>query len=115
MGASVLCSARRDVNNAPPADLTADAETAIAQDIGLASAGEVAIAGVGLDTLSDDALRKRVADITVYARVTAEHKQGLTRHRRSVFFDRGIRESQQTRQNSVSSHESPETAGWQPG
>jgi P-type Ca2+ transporter type 2C len=56
-----------------------DTAMAIAREIGLASAGEVAIAGVELDKLSDDALRKRAAKIAVYARVTAEHKLRIIR------------------------------------
>ena len=120
----VLGSAWRDLDNAPPADLTADVverdlvfvgltgmydpprpeakdaiakcraagirvvmitgdqpdtAMAIAREIGLASADEVAIGGVELDKLSDDALRKRVAKIAVYARVTAEHKLRIIR------------------------------------
>jgi Ca2+-transporting ATPase len=53
--------------------------TAIAQEIGLASDGDNAIAGVELDKMSDDALRKRVTSISVYARVTAEHKLRIVR------------------------------------
>jgi P-type Ca2+ transporter type 2C len=120
----VLGSAWRDLNNAPPANLTADVverdlvfvgltgmydpprteakdaiakcraagirvvmitgdqpdtAMAIAREIGLASAGDAAIAGVELDKLSDDALRKRMAEIAVYARVTAEHKLRIIR------------------------------------
>ena len=120
----VLGSARRDLNDALPADVTADVverdlvfvgltgmydpprpeakaaiakchaagirvvmitgdqpdtAMAIAREIGLASADEVAIAGVELDKLSDDALHKRVAKIAVYARVTAEHKLRIIR------------------------------------
>ena len=53
--------------------------TAIAREIGISSAGEVAVAGVELDKLSDDELRRRVTKITVYARVTAEHKLRIIR------------------------------------
>ena len=53
--------------------------TAIAREIGIASAEDVAIAGVELDKLSDDELHKRVARIAVYARVTAEHKLRIIR------------------------------------
>ena len=115
----VLGSAWRDLDNASPADLTADAvehdlvfvglsgmydpprqeakaavakcraagirvvmitgdhphtATAIAREIGIASDDDVAIAGGELDKMSDDELRKRAPKITVYARVTAEHK-----------------------------------------
>ena len=120
----VLGSAYRDLDNALPADLTADAverdlvfvgltgmydpprpeakdavakcraagirvvmitgdhpdtATAIAREIGIASADDVAIAGVELDKMSDDELRKRVPKIAVYARVTAEHKLRIIR------------------------------------
>jgi Ca2+-transporting ATPase len=120
----VLGSAWRDLGDASPADVTADAveqelvfvglsgmydpprpeareaiakcrtagirvvmitgdhpntATAIAREIGLASDGDNAIAGVELDRMSDDALRKRVANISVYARVTAEHKLRIVR------------------------------------
>jgi Ca2+-transporting ATPase len=56
-----------------------DTATAIAQEIGIASAGDVAIAGVQLDKMSDGELRKRVPKIAVYARVTAEHKLRIIR------------------------------------
>ena len=120
----VLGSAYRDLDNASPADLTADAverdlvfvgltgmydpprpeakeavakcraagirvvmitgdhphtATAIAREIGIASADDVAIAGVELDKMSDDELRKRAPKIAVYARVTAEHKLRIIR------------------------------------
>jgi Ca2+-transporting ATPase len=120
----VLGSAYRDMDNASPADLTADAvehdlvfvgltgmydpprpegkdavakchaagirvvmitgdhpgtATAIAREIGLASADDAAVAGVELDKMSDDELRKRVPKIAVYARVTAEHKLRIIR------------------------------------
>ena len=115
----VLGSAWRDLENASPADLTADAvehdlvfvglsgmhdpprqeakeavakcraagirvvmitgdhphtATAIAREIGIAADDDMAIAGVELETLSDDELRQRAPKIAVYARVTAEHK-----------------------------------------
>jgi len=120
----VLGSAYRDLDNASPADLTAEnierdlvfvglsgmydpprqeakeavakcraagirvvmitgdhphTATAIAREIGIASAEDVAIAGVELDKLSDDELHKRVDKIAVYARVTAEHKLRIIR------------------------------------
>ena len=120
----VLGSAYRDLDNASPADLTADAvehdlvfvglsgmydpprqeakeavakcraagirvvmitgdhphtATAIAREIGIASADDMAIAGVELDKMSDDELRKRAPRIAVYARVTAEHKLRIIR------------------------------------
>jgi Ca2+-transporting ATPase len=120
----VLGSAYRDLDDASPADLTADAvehdlvfvglsgmydpprqeakeavaecraagirvvmitgdhphtATAIAREIGIASADDMAIAGVELDELSDDELRQRAPKIAVYARVTAEHKLRIIR------------------------------------
>jgi Ca2+-transporting ATPase len=53
--------------------------TAIARDIGIASADDGVIAGVELDTMSDDELRRRVPRTAVYARVTAEHKLRIIR------------------------------------
>ena len=48
--------------------------TAIAREIGFASADEAAVSGIELDKMSDDELKQRVSKITVYARVSAEHK-----------------------------------------
>jgi P-type Ca2+ transporter type 2C len=56
-----------------------DTATAIAREIGIASSEEVAIAGVELDKMSGDELRKRVPKIVVYARATAEHKLHIIR------------------------------------
>jgi Ca2+-transporting ATPase len=56
-----------------------DTATAIAREIGIASAEDVAIAGVELDKMTDDELRKRAPKITVYARVTAAHKLRIIR------------------------------------
>jgi P-type Ca2+ transporter type 2C len=53
--------------------------TAIARELGIAAADNVAVAGVELDTMSDDELRKRVPKIAVYARVTAAHKLRIIR------------------------------------
>ncbi len=120
----VLGSAWRDLDNASPADLTAEnverdlvfvgltgmydpprqeakdavakcraagirvvmitgdhphTATAIAREIGIASAEDVAIAGIELDKMSDDELHKRVSKIAIYARVTAEHKLRIIR------------------------------------
>jgi Ca2+-transporting ATPase len=120
----VLGSAYRDLDNAFPADLTADAvETdlvfvgltgmydpprpeakdaiakcriagirvvvitgdhpntamAIAREIGLASDDDKVIAGVELDKMSDEELRRRAPEVAVYARVTAEHKLRIIR------------------------------------
>jgi len=120
----VLGSAWRDLDDASPADLTAEAvehglvfvglsgmhdpprpeaqaavaqcraagirvvmitgdhphtAMAIARNLGIASDDDVAIAGVELDQLSDDDLRTRAPKISVYARVTAEHKLRIIR------------------------------------
>ena len=53
--------------------------TAIAREIGIASAGDMAIAGVELDKMSDDDLRLQAPEVAVYARVTAEHKLRIIR------------------------------------
>ena len=53
--------------------------TAIAREIGIASAEDVAIAGVELDKMSEGELHKRVSKIAIYARVTAEHKLRIIR------------------------------------
>lgn len=53
--------------------------SAIAREIGIASADDTSIAGVELDKMSDDELHQRVARIAVYARVTAEHKLRIVR------------------------------------
>lgn len=56
-----------------------DTATAIAHEIGIASAEDKSITGIELNKISDDDLRKRVSTITVYARVTAEHKLRIIR------------------------------------
>ena len=53
--------------------------TVIARQIGVAMPADVAVAGIALDQMSDDELRRRVATIAVYARVTAEHKLRIIR------------------------------------
>ena len=120
----VLGSAYRDLDNAAPADLTADAvehdlvfvgltgmydpprpeaedaiatcraagirvvmitgdhpstATAIAGEIGLASKDDKPIAGVDLDKMSDEVLRRCAPEVAVYARVTAAHKLRIIR------------------------------------
>ena len=57
----------------------AETATAIGREIGLASATDVACAGVELDQMSEEELRQRVPKIPVYARVTAEHKLRIIR------------------------------------
>lgn len=57
--------------------------TAIARELGIAASDDhgddKAISGVELDKLTDEELRARVTTITVYARVTAEHKLRIIR------------------------------------
>jgi Ca2+-transporting ATPase len=53
--------------------------TAIAREIGIASAEDQAVSGVELDKLSEDDLRQRASKIAVYARVSAEHKLRIIR------------------------------------
>jgi len=52
---------------------------AIAQEIGLAKAGDVAISGTDLNKMTEQELQLRAPKIAVYARVTAEHKQRIIR------------------------------------
>jgi Ca2+-transporting ATPase len=52
---------------------------AIGREIGIASAADEAIAGVELEKMSGEELQRRAAKVTVYARVTAEHKLRIIR------------------------------------
>lgn len=52
---------------------------AIARELGIASGDDIALAGLELDQLSDDALRQRAPTVAVYARGTAEHKLRIVR------------------------------------
>lgn len=52
---------------------------AIAAEIGVSASDEVAISGTDLDKTSEEEFRTRVSKITVYARVTAEHKLRIVR------------------------------------
>lgn len=56
-----------------------DTAVAIGDELGLLQGGMEAIAGSELDHLSDQELRERVAQIAVYARVSAEHKLRVVR------------------------------------
>ena len=48
--------------------------SAIAREIGILEDGDEAIDGVELDAMSDEELKKRIMNISVYARVSPEHK-----------------------------------------
>lgn len=52
---------------------------AIAKEIGIAAKDDVAVTGAELQRMSDDELKGRVGAITIYARVTAEHKLRIVR------------------------------------
>ncbi len=56
-----------------------DTGTAIARDLGIATADSTAVTGLELDRMADEELRKRAPAIAVYARVTAEHKLRIVR------------------------------------
>jgi len=51
---------------------------AIAKELGI-GAGQPAVSGLDLDQMSDEVLSQRVAEIPVYARVTAAHKLRIVR------------------------------------
>ena len=51
-----------------------DTAVAIAQELGVLAGSEQALTGLELDRLSDEALAQRVEQVSVYARVSAEHK-----------------------------------------
>ena len=52
---------------------------AIAQELGIVSGDATAITGAELDKMPGDELQRRVSEIAVYARVTAEHKLRIVR------------------------------------
>ncbi|MEK7838598.1 MAG: HAD-IC family P-type ATPase, partial [candidate division NC10 bacterium] len=56
-----------------------DTAVAIARELGLMERGAQAISGAELDRLSDDELARRVDQVAVYARVSAEHKLRVVR------------------------------------
>ena len=51
-----------------------DTAVAIAEELGVLKGPEQALSGMELDRLSDDELVRTVEEVTVYARVSAEHK-----------------------------------------
>ena len=52
---------------------------AIAQELGIVGGDTTAMTGTELDKMTDEELRRRVSEIAVYARVTAEHKLRIVR------------------------------------
>jgi Ca2+-transporting ATPase len=52
---------------------------AIARELGLVPAGDVPVTGVELEKMSDANLQQRAPRVSVYARVTAEHKLRIVR------------------------------------
>lgn len=52
---------------------------AVARELGIASSPAEVLSGPELESISDEALRQRVAEIAVYARVSAEHKLRIVR------------------------------------
>jgi Ca2+-transporting ATPase len=52
---------------------------AIASELGIASADDLALTGAELDKMTDEELRQRAPKTAVYARVTAEHKLRIVR------------------------------------
>jgi len=56
-----------------------DTARAIARELGVVGSGDELLLGVDLERMTDGTLAERVADIGVYARVTAEHKLRIVR------------------------------------
>ena len=56
-----------------------DTALAIARELGIAHQGDRVLNGLQLDKLSDEELASMVHDVTVYARVSAEHKLRVVR------------------------------------
>lgn len=52
---------------------------AIGHELGILGAGDEVLVGAELDSLDDKALKQRVSQVSVYARVTAEHKLRIVR------------------------------------
>ncbi len=53
--------------------------TAIAKEIGIFQEGDLAVEGVDVEKMSDEQLKVKVKDISVYARVSPEHKIRIVR------------------------------------
>jgi Ca2+-transporting ATPase len=56
-----------------------DTARAVARELGMLEPGDAVVVGLDLDRLSDQELAQRVPKISVYARVTAEHKLRIVR------------------------------------
>jgi Ca2+-transporting ATPase len=56
-----------------------DTARAIARELGILQPGDALLDGRALEAMSDDELRRRVREVSVYARVTAEHKLRIVR------------------------------------
>jgi Ca2+-transporting ATPase len=56
-----------------------DTARAIGHELGILSKGDEVLVGAELDRLDDKALKERVTQVSVYARVTAEHKLRIVR------------------------------------
>lgn len=56
-----------------------DTARAIGHELGILGKGDEVLIGAELDRLDDEALKERVAQVSVYARVTAEHKLRIVR------------------------------------
>ncbi len=56
-----------------------DTAKAIALEIGISPSSDAVIAGIDLDKMSDEELRRSTPEVSVYARVTAEHKLRIIR------------------------------------
>ncbi|SOD22827.1 cation-translocating P-type ATPase [Nitrosomonas ureae] len=56
-----------------------DTARAIGQELGILSKSDEVLVGADLDRLDDEALKERVTQVSVYARVTAEHKLRIVR------------------------------------
>lgn len=52
---------------------------AIGHELGILGTGDEVLVGAELDRLDDEALKERVSQVSVYARVTAEHKLRIVR------------------------------------
>ena len=56
-----------------------DTARAIGRELGILGKGDEVLVGAELDRLDDEALKERVSQVSVYARVTAEHKLRIVR------------------------------------